>query len=71
MRYFKNLSVACVFLLGLTFLITPNTSDAKDELGGHICCQASSTGCVDILGNPWPDDETRTTETCTITIEED
>ena len=29
-----------------------------------ICCQDTSTGCEDILGNSWPEDERRTTSTC-------
>ena len=29
-----------------------------------IYCQDTSTGCEDMLGNSWPEDERRTTSTC-------
>ena len=39
---------------------------AQGEIGGcnWICCQDTSTGCEDMLGNSWREDERRTTSTC-------
>lgn len=38
---------------------------AGDLPGNWICCLANSSGCTDRLGTFWPNDETRTADTCT------
>jgi hypothetical protein len=53
--------------MGVAFIFHSPDSKAQGagELpGNHICCPTGE-GCVDRLGDPWPEDETRIASTCT------
>jgi len=68
MRKIKQLFIGGVFCIGVAFMFNSTDSNAQGAgplPGNHICCP-SGEGCVDRLGTPWPQDETRTATTCTI-----
>ena len=67
MRKIKQLLIGGLFCLGTVFFFNSIESKAQGAgplPGNHICCP-SGPGCIDRLGDPWPQDETREATTCT------
>lgn len=70
MRRIKKLLIGGLFCMGVAFMFSSAESIAQGAgplPGDHICCPTGE-GCVDRLGDPWPEDETRTASTCTMVI---
>lgn len=67
MNKIKHLLAAGLFCLGVVLMFNSPETQAQGAgplPGNHICCP-SGPGCVDRLGDPWPQDETRVATTCT------
>ena len=63
MKNIKSILFVALFIIG----ISANNTELKAEepTGNWVCCQDISTGCIDILGNHWPDDYLKNAGTCT------